>query len=76
MDTGDLRKRILRALDEAKNDAAFRRTEADAASRAYESFLQDIAVPLLKQAQGVLKAEGQLFSVNAPAGVSTRAWIP
>jgi hypothetical protein len=68
MDTGDLRKRILRALDEAKNDAAFRRTEIDAANRAYESFLQNIAVPLLKQSQGVLKAEGQSFSVNAPAG--------
>ena len=68
MDTGDLRKRILRALDEAKNDAAFRRTEKDAAHRAYETFLETIAVPLLKQAQSVLKAERQLFTVNAPAG--------
>src|SRR5262245_22146401 len=68
MDTGELRRRILRALEDAKNDAALRRSETDAASRAYDAFLANIAVPMLKQTQDVLKAENQTFVLNAPAG--------
>src|SRR5512134_288042 len=68
MDVSDLRKRILRALDEARTEAATRRSEVDQAQRAYEQFLETVAVPLLRQAQGILKAEGQLFTVHAPAG--------
>lgn len=68
MDVSDLRKRILRALDDARTDAALKRTETDVAQRDYEQFLETVAVPLLRQAQGILKAEGQLFTVHAPAG--------
>lgn len=68
MDVSDLRKRILRALDDARVEQASKRTERDEAQRAYEQFLNAVAVPLLKQAQGILKAEGQLFTVHAPAG--------
>jgi hypothetical protein len=67
MDVSDLRKRILHALDNARKDAATRRTAVDEAARAYEQFLATIAVPLLRQAQAVLRAEGQLFTVHAPA---------
>ena len=74
MDVSDLRQRILRALDAAKTeparrpaDGANRRAELDAAKRAYDAFLANIAVPLLKQAQAILKAEGRLFSVHSPA---------
>lgn len=68
MDVSDLRQRILRALDGARTEAATRRTEADAAKAAYDRFLQDVAVPLLRQAQSILKAEGHMFTVHAPAG--------
>ena len=68
MDVSELRRRILRALDEAKNDAALRRTEVDASQRAYEEFLERVAVPVLKQTQSVLKAENHSFTVHAPAG--------
>ena len=68
MDVSDLRKRILRALDDASVDVAARRTEKDAAHRAYDEFLDKIAVPLLRQAQSILKAEAQMFTVHAPAG--------
>lgn len=71
MDVSDLRKRILHALDAARKDAASRRTTVDEAALAYERFLEMIAVPLLRQAQAVLRAEQQLFTVHAPAG-STR----
>lgn len=68
MDVSELRRRILRALDDAKNDAALRRTEVDAVQRAFEEFLERVAVPVLRQTQTVLKAEGHSFTVHAPAG--------
>jgi len=68
MDVSDLRKRILRALDDARKDASSRRMVVDQATRAYEEFLEKVAVPLLRQTQAVLKAEGQLFAVQTPAG--------
>jgi len=68
MDVSELRKRILHALDAARKDAVTRRTEVDEASRAYEQFLENVAGPLLKQAQAVLRAEQQLFTVHTPAG--------
>jgi hypothetical protein len=68
MDVSDLRQRILRALDNARAEAATRRTEGDAARAAYDKFLHDVAVPLLRQAQTILKAEGHLFTVHSPAG--------
>src|SRR6185503_5818844 len=68
MDVSELRKRILRAIDEAKKDVSARRGVQDAAARAYEQFLETIAVPLLRQSAIVLKASGQLFDVHTPAG--------
>jgi hypothetical protein len=67
MDVSDLRKRILRALEDGRKDQAERRTTVDAATRAYEKFLSSIAVPLMRQAADVLKAEGQMFTVQTPA---------
>jgi len=69
MDVSDLRQRILRALDAGKPDAPARqRAQVDEAHAAYEKFLETVAVPLLKQAQGILKAEAHSFSVHTPAG--------
>lgn len=73
MDVSDLRQRILRALETARADAATRRSEADAARTAYEKFLHDVAVPLLRQAQTILKAEGHLFTVHSPADAARLA---
>ena len=67
MDTSDLRKRILRALDDARKDASTRRTAVDEAARAYDAFLANVAVPLMRQASTVLNAEGHKFSVHTPA---------
>lgn len=68
MDVSELRKRILRALEDARHDAASRRLVVDNARKAYEDFLTTIAVPVFRQATTVLKAEGHLFSVETPAG--------
>lgn len=68
MDVSELRKRILRALDDARNDAAMRRTTVDEAGKAYETFLENIAIPLSRQAVQVLNGSGNPFAVNTPAG--------
>jgi hypothetical protein len=68
MDVSDLRKRIIRALDEARKDASSRRVVVDEAAKAYESFLANIATPVVRQAALVLKAENHPFTVQTPAG--------
>jgi hypothetical protein len=67
MDVSELRKRILRAIDDARKDAADRRTVVDEAAKAYQQFLETIAVPLLRQAAIVLNAAGHGFVVHTPA---------
>src|SRR5262249_38669358 len=63
----DLRKRILRALDDARKQSAARRETTDRAAADYERFLSYVAVPLFRQASTVLRAEGQEFTANTPA---------
>jgi hypothetical protein len=67
MDVSDLRKRILRALDDARKDASSRRGVLDEATQAYATFLETLAVPLLKQAVQVLRGEKHTFTLNTPA---------
>ena len=67
MDVSELRRQILRALDDARKDASSRRTVVDEGTRAFAAFHENVAVPLLRQAATVLKSEGQLFTVHAPA---------
>ena len=73
MDVSDLRKRILRALDDARKESSSRRTAVDQAAADYAKFLDTVAVPLLRQAQDVLKAERQGFTVHTPAGTARLA---
>ena len=67
MDVSELRKRILRALDDARQEAATRRTRVDEARTAYDRFLTAVVVPLLRQSAMVLTAAGQPFQVHTPA---------
>jgi hypothetical protein len=67
MDVSDLRKRIMRALDDARKDATTKRTAVDAARADFATFLSATAVPLVRQAAQVLRAEGHQFSVETPA---------
>ena len=41
MEVGEVRKRVQRAIDAARERALRRRERADAAEQAYERFLQD-----------------------------------
>jgi hypothetical protein len=67
MDVSELRKRILRALDDARKDAADRRASMDQASQEYRTFLDTVATPLMRQAVDVLRGEKQPFSLQTPA---------
>jgi hypothetical protein len=67
MDTGELRRQILHALDAARKDSSERRRVVDDAALAYQTFLSDIAVPLVKQAAQVLCAENRRFVADTPA---------
>jgi hypothetical protein len=68
METSVVRKRLGEAIEKAKRTAAERRQRAEEASRAYSHFLDAIAIPLLRQVAGALKASGYPFTVFTPSG--------
>ena len=63
-----MRKRVQSAIAAARERARRRRSQTAEAEKAYESFLQDIAVPVTKQVATVLKSEGHTFTVFTPGG--------
>ena len=68
MDVAQLRKTVRQAIEGAKKDGAARRTRADAATLAYERFLEERATPVFRSMANVLKSEGLLFDVMTPSG--------
>ena len=68
MEISDVKKRVFETIERAKRTAAERRTRADEASREFDAFLNQIAVPLFRQIASVLKAEGRMFTVFTPGG--------
>ncbi len=67
-DVGLIRKRLRAEIDAARHAAATRRGRASAATRAYEVFLADIAVPVFRQLTNVLRAESIPFELQTPSG--------
>lgn len=67
MDVANLRKRLKSEIDQARRGAAERRDRAKTATRAYEQFLSDIAIPAFRQLATVLRAEGLPFEVQTPS---------
>lgn len=63
----DVRRRLRSAVEEAKRQAAARRSRTDAATRDYAAFLEKIAVPVVQQVASALSGEGHHFRVNTPA---------
>jgi hypothetical protein len=63
-----VRKRLQRAIDHARRDAADRRARAHAAETAYDAFLESRAVPAFRAVAIVLKAEGMPWEVMTPLG--------
>src|SRR5262249_11298764 len=68
MEISDVRRLVLDTLERAKGGAAERRARTDAAERAYTQFLENTAVPLVRQLANVLKAHAYQFTVFTPGG--------
>ncbi len=68
IEVSEIRRRLRQTLEQARRAAAERRARADAAGRAYESFVADTATPVFRMFAAALKAEGYPFSVFTPAG--------
>jgi hypothetical protein len=67
MEISRVRKGLYDTMARAKRDSAERRARTDAATRAFDSFLNRIAVPLIRQVVNVLRSENYAFSVSTPA---------
>ena len=68
MEISDVRRRVTETVERARRTAAERRARADEASREYATFLETIAVPLVRQVANALKVQGFPFEVFAPSG--------
>lgn len=63
-----IRKRLRTEIDQARRASAEQRERARAATRAYEAFLDTVAVPVFRQLATALRAEGIPFEVQTPSG--------
>ena len=68
MEISEVRKRVREILESAKHHADARRERNDEAKRAFDRFLEVTAVPIVRQVQSVLRADGHLFTVFTPSG--------
>jgi hypothetical protein len=68
MEISEVRQRLLQTIDRAKRQAAERLVRSDEAARQFDRFLNNVAVPLFRQAANVLRAEGYLFNHFTPSG--------
>lgn len=68
MDVPEVRRRLRAAIVAARSQAQERRARVDAASREYETFLAERAIPLFHTFASALVAEGLRFKVFTPAG--------
>lgn len=68
IEVGEVRKRLMQTIEHARRAAVARRERAAQAEREYETFLQDIAVPVCRMFTSALKSEGFPFKLQTPAG--------
>jgi hypothetical protein len=67
METSVVRNRLRDVIERAKRGATERRAAAEAASREYGEFLEQVAIPLFRQLANALTVAGYPFTVNTPA---------
>jgi hypothetical protein len=67
LETGEVRKRVRHAIEEAKRESAQQRADRDRAHVQFDAMLRDMAAPLFRQVVSALRAEGYLFAVFTPA---------
>lgn len=67
MEVSEVRRRLLAAIEKARQASAERRVRTDAAARDYELFLGQRAAPVFHQFAAALNGEGHAFKVFTPA---------
>lgn len=67
MDVALVRKRIQKAIEQARRESADRRTRAQEAEKDYEEFLETRAIPAFRSVAIVLKSEGLNWEVMTPS---------
>src|SRR5919112_5832578 len=70
LDAGEVRKRLRQTIEAAKREAAARRAALTSEQKAFDAFLENHAVPVLRLVASALKAEGHVFQVLTPAGTA------
>jgi hypothetical protein len=68
MEISHVRRQLKHAIDRARDRAQQRRQRTSEAERAFDTFLQDTAIPVTRQVANALKAEGYAFTVFTPGG--------
>ena len=66
LELAQIRRRVQTHLADVKRAAATRRERAAAAERAYETFLAEIATPVVNAVAQSLSAEGFAYRVSTP----------
>jgi hypothetical protein len=66
MEVSDVRRRIRTAIEAARARGVERRARTDEASKAYDQFLDGIAVPAFHSVANALTGEGHRFNVITP----------
>jgi hypothetical protein len=66
MEVSQVRNRLKRAIDAAREGAQQRRQRTADAERDYAVFLEHVAIPVTKQVANALKVEGYAFTVFTP----------
>lgn len=66
MEVSLVRRRLQAAIAAARDRAQQRRQQAADAEGAYDRFLSQVAVPLVRQIANALQAEGYSFTVSTP----------
>jgi hypothetical protein len=67
-DVAQIRKRIQKAIEQERRDAAERRSSLHDAQKAYTEFLETRAIPAFRSVAVVLKSEGLPWEVMTPSG--------
>jgi hypothetical protein len=67
-DVAQLRKRVQKAIEQSRREAADHRALVHEAQRAYDEFLEQRAIPAFRSMAVVLKSEGLWWEVMTPSG--------
>ena len=68
MEVSLVRKQVTAAIERARRGAQEHRERVAQSEAAYETFLESVAIPVIRQLAMVLKAESLPFTVSTPGG--------